>query len=396
MNIMGCRLINLQETLAGYLQTGVPFIAAKGSYLAQPLTGDDIGIYILIPKIAHLFNLSIERAITLFFSGVLLAPLFIGIIGFCFLYRNWAQRCISIVGLLLLARFAYAIGDVYLAFYACAISIIPWCLYIYSNRVGRAKLALLGAFTGFLVGCFHFIRAFSGFGPLLFCLIILVTGLYTKKEKILFLLVLFGAFTIPYFYFHHSYRQSVNYLETMGLKNNVEQKHVFWHQVYIGFGLINFKNEENISYDDAVAANKVKSIDNSIGYCSAQYEETLKNEVFKLIKSNWSFLLLTFFAKLGIMIYFLLKFANFGIFAAWIYRKPLIIDYAFLVALFWNSMFCFIAIPISEYALGFISCAVLWGIISINVALETIKKKSHVILNAIFANVYSLTKKERV
>lgn len=372
---MECRLINLQTTLAGYLKTGMPLIASDGEKTFQPLTGDDIGIYVLIPKIAKLFNIELATAINIFLSSLLIFPLLVGCIAFWLLYKNWLQRFVSIAALVLLTRFAYAVGDVYLASSAAAISIIPWSLYLKKSE--NSVLLIFGFLSGLLAGFLHYIRAYSSIAPLLFILIIVISRKdYQFTNKLLFILVLGLGFLVGASYFEYEYKRSVNYAtKQLGLSEAVANKHVFWHQVYIGLGLIHVKNRDEIRYDDSVASEKVKSLDASATYCSPEYENALKSEFFKLLKEQLLFIILTLFTKLGILFYFLIKFANVGIFAAFVHRKPLVIDFAFSCALCFSSIFCLVAIPLHEYALGFISCTTLWSIVSINYMLSALSLK---------------------
>jgi hypothetical protein len=363
---MGCRLLNLEAVYLGYLKTGIPLIAFDGEKCTQPITGDDIGIYILIPKLAKLFNLSLSSAINLFFLVLLFVPLIIGVIAFFLLYKNWLQRFVSLMGLLLLTRFAYAIGDVYLASSAAVICIIPWCLYMYQQKNLWAHLFVV--VSGIIAGFCHYVRAYSGVAPLIFVLVLV----FSKKNcsiwmKFVTVPLLLLGFSINSFYFKHEFNRSAKYAkEQLRLPHVIYDKHVFWHQMYIGLGLLNMKNHEDIRYDDSVASTKVKSLDENVLYCSNEYEKTLREEFFRLIFEQKTFLILTLFAKLGILFYFLIKFANVGLIAAIVCRKSIVIDLAFIGALFFNSLFCLAAIPLHEYALGFISCAALWGIVSIN------------------------------
>ncbi|HEX2978590.1 MAG TPA: hypothetical protein VHO47_05705 [Candidatus Babeliales bacterium] len=377
MNLMGTRLTHLAATMAGYLKTGIPLIEWDGSRLLLTNTGDDIGVYIIIPKLAYFFHLSLERAITIFFSSLLILPMIISIIFFCIAYKKISQRIVSISCVILLTRFAYAIGDVYLSFSAAALILIPWSLIICELKSLKWSI-FFGVFSGISVSFFHYIRSFSGVGALL-CIFTFMMGsrTHSKMSKAYFVLALAAGLFVPHLYFNAQYKKAKEYARAeLGESCSIESNHVFWHPLYLGFGFLNFKNSKNIRYDDAVGLQTALAVNPNVVYCSKEYEEILKNEVLLIAKNDWVFLILTLFAKLGILIFYLLKFANIGLLAAFVCRKPWSIDGGFFLALCWNSIFSLLAIPLHEYALGFISCATLWGIVSINNMLSALPRFS--------------------
>ena len=75
---------------------------------------------------------------------------------------------------------------------------------------------------------------------------------------------------------------------------------------------------------------------------------------------------MTFFAKIGILLMYLVIFANVGLVAAFFYPKPWQIECAFWGALATSSLFSILVLPTIEYSLGFIAFATLYGIVSIN------------------------------
>ena len=371
MNLMGSRLIHLIATMAGYQKTGVSLIEFDGNSILPSITGDDIGIYVLIPRIACFFSLAIEQTIALFFNSLLIVPALVALTFFCFLYKKCSQKFVALSGVLLLTLFSRAIGDVYLAYTASLLMIIPCTLYFFDRQKWDTIFVALCLYVGIVASFMQYIRAFSGGAALLFFLFFLfLEKNMTRMRKILCMCSFFIGLAIPRYYFESAYNTSVLYAQKVGVADKVgERKHALWHAVYVGFGLLHFKNHDEIAYDDSCAQKKVESIDPSIAYCSAAYDEILKNEVINLIKHQFVFVLLTLFAKLGVLIYFLLKFANIGLIAAFFYPKSWVIELAFFCGLIFNSLFVFIAMPIHEYALGFIACATLYGIVSINFAI---------------------------
>jgi hypothetical protein len=373
MNLMHTRLIHLGFNLAGYLKTGVPLIEFDGTRLLPSFTADDIGIYVLIPKIAALFNISLESAIDMFFYGLLFGSCVIGIIGVFYLYQSWFERFVGCTGLLLLTRFSVAVGDVYLAFSACCMSLLPWAFYYFYKKEKFTFCSLVYIFlAGFSISLCHYIRAYSGFAVFLTLCILVFFYDCSWQKKLVISFCFFLGIIPPVLYMKKMYHDAKTYVNHhMPEAVLGEDRHVFWHNVYIGFGFLDFMNPDDICYDDSCGMKKVASIDPTVTIEQTQkYESILKKEVFKLIRYHWKFVLMTIFAKLGILIFFMLKFANFGLLAAWFYRKTLILELAFLVGLLFNSLFPLLVMPMHEYTLGFICYATLYGIISINYALS--------------------------
>ncbi|OQA36384.1 MAG: hypothetical protein BWY54_00067 [Candidatus Dependentiae bacterium ADurb.Bin331] len=376
MNIMGCRFTHLLATMAGYQKTGISLIEWDGNQLLPTSCADDLGIYILLPKLATFFGLSIEQAISYFFYILLIVPAAIGIIGFCAVYKHIVQRFIAVFGVLLLTLFAKAVGDVYLCYSSSLLLILPFTVYFFENRKFDNLFLFFCLSIGFMVTTLQFIRSYSAIAPLIFFLILMLLDIQLSIiRKLIFIGTCAVGMMMPLFYFNAVQNESLRY----AIQNNLidtkqEKKHPLWHTLYVGFGLLHFKNEHQIAYDDSCAAKKVQSIDNSIAYCSAEYDAILKNEVINLFKYHFLFVLLTLFAKLGVLFYFLLKFANVGLIAALFYPKSWVIELGFFFALAFNSLFVFIAMPIHEYALGFIAAAALYGIVSINHALSKLKR----------------------
>ncbi len=373
MNLMASRYQHLLYTFEGFKRTGVSLIEYNGINFAPSFTGDDIGIYVLIPKLAQLLSISFDQAINLFFGGTLFISCFIGLVGVWFLYHSWTERLIGTVTLVLLTRFSWAVGDVYIAYASCSMVLIPWFLFCIHHRQPQRLITIFFFFAGIVIGFSHYIRAYSALGVLLFMLIVLMLNRdFSWYKKGVQLLLLIAGFAVPYAYFSKVYNNHVQYAQEYFPNVVIGQKnHVFWHSIYLGFGFLNFRNKDNIVYDDAYGFNKVAHIDNTVTLAQTdKYEQVLKQEVFKLIKEQTYFVIITLSAKIGVLLMYLIKFANVGLFAAWYYRKRFLYDCAWFVALALNAAFPLLVMPMHEYALGFISLAALYAMTSINVALE--------------------------
>ena len=66
---------------------------------------------------------------------------------------------------------------------------------------------------------------------------------------------------------------------------------------------------------------------------------------------------------------FLIKYANIGLLAAFLYPKNRRLELAFFAALLFQTSFGIMVLPNEWYLLGFISFATLYGVVSINEAI---------------------------
>lgn len=82
------------------------------------------------------------------------------------------------------------------------------------------------------------------------------------------------------------------------------------------------------------------------------------------------FILVTLIAKLRIVLFLLLCWSNGGLLAAAFYPKGWATESAFWSALIFSSLFGIVAIPQVQYLLGFMAFATLYGIVSMDYALE--------------------------
>ena len=114
---------------------------------------------------------------------------------------------------------------------------------------------------------------------------------------------------------------------------------------------------------------KVRSIAPKTTYLSQDYEDILRHEVFKLIQAHPLFTVQTMFAKLGVILFYLLLFGNVGLIAVALRKAEWPLQIAFGSAMIFNSLFGILATPDYRYLAGFISFATLWGIITFDEAI---------------------------
>lgn len=373
VRLMNGRIDVIDKMLHGYQHTGLSWIAKTDSYIGPWNGGDDMGIYYFIPKLAHALGLSVQGAIDIFFISMWGFALVLGFCGLMLICESWIGRGIATIGLAgsgwLLVRY----GDTYSVGAAFILVAVPWILWITKTKYYHITYCLF-AVMGVLSVCAHYIRGYSSFGVLLFaCIIVLCGRGITKRTKALligFLCAGIGIASLWFSYEFYRYRSYVRQHCAQSTEKNLDA-HVIWHAVYVGLGYLNWPvNKHGITYSDTCAADRAHALESHICNNSPAYEALLKQEVLNIVRTDFFFVLQTLFAKIGVLLLYLLLGANLGLLAAWFYRKPWYVDIAFAFGLASNAVYGLIAIPLREYLLGFIMFAVLYGVVSIDHALQ--------------------------
>jgi hypothetical protein len=374
VQLMSCRYESLTHCLMGYQKTGVHLIGFNGQELVPGFIADDFGLYYIIPKLVTSFGISLDTALPLFFYGLSGLSFLIGLTGFFFLYRLWLERLVAFTGLALLIYLNTRFRDVYQLYTVTALTCIPWILYFAQRKI-KLSFFIFSFLAGMFIGTAHYIRMHSGTAVLIFFCILVVT--YVKDswwKKVALMSCLFFGLSLAVLHFRSVFHAYTVCAEQHFPKESkqCQSHHQIWHSLYIGFGFLN--SPFGIQYDDSVAHKKVMAIDPTISvtdpYPSPASEKILRSELFSLFKRQPIFVIHTIFAKLGILLFYFLLFANFGVVASFFYPLPWQIRLAFLGALCFNSLFVILVMPFFYYMLGFFTCSTLFGIASINNALE--------------------------
>jgi len=371
MEVMPCQYQLLHEALSGYLKTGIPLVAYDGSVLKPAGVGDDIGIYYFIPKITYTLGISIDQCLKMFFVSIILVSLFLGIFGYFLLIKKPGTRWVGIVEVIVLACGSYFhLEGVYIILFSITIAIIPLFLYLSKGQRFSLSFAIFLLLSGLAIGVANYLRSHAGTGVLIFMVMILVFYVRIKwKQKLFLLMLLITTVLTSIIYFETLMNRRDVYLTNHDPSyKSAPRRHVLWHSAYIGFGFLN--NEYGIKYKDEVAMEKVCSIAPKTTYLSQDYEEILRHEVFKLIEAHPLFTVQTMFAKLGVILFYLLLFGNVGLIAVALRKIEWPLQIAFGSAMIFNSLFGIIATPDYRYLMGFISFATLWGIITFDEAIR--------------------------
>ena len=144
--------------------------------------------------------------------------------------------------------------------------------------------------------------------------------------------------------------------------------HVIWHAIYVGLAFI--PNPEVPQFNDAVASDKVRSIDPAVLYTSAKYELILRHEVFRIARHRPMLLIENLAAKTGIvalMALILLFPARRFLFAD---REAFWLDSAFVSAIGVSAMNVILVAPKPAYVLTFFCLTCLYSLVKVCGALS--------------------------
>jgi hypothetical protein len=367
--MMDSRYYSLHQTLIGIDKAKIPLIAHDGNKFIIPGGSDDQGIYLFIPALANFLNIPLDSAIVVFYFSWNLLALGLGILGCFLLFKPWLQRFISITALLLFSKIVFHHGYVYSFLASAVIATIPLFLYFIRTNKTSLGFGIFCIFAGAWLGASNILRGYAGMGPLIFIVSMLAYNFRDaiKKNIIVGLLILSGLL-ISTQYVNHLIEQRNDYLEINEPEFKKIASYPFWHSIYIGFGYL--QNRFGIEYRDSVASEKVRDLSPNAKYQSKEYNDLLRNEVLKLIKNHPGFVIQTIAAKFGTILIILIIFCNFGLLAAFYYPKSNSIDNSFIFGSIFQTSFGFLVLPEIWYLFGFIAFAVLYGILSINEALD--------------------------
>ena len=368
---MPYRHLELRYALAGYLRSKIPLVAFDGTKYFKAGYGDDPGMYYFVPRLAALLNLPLERAIDIFFGTILIVSFGSGAVGLMLVVRTWPLRLWALFGLGLLLWFSFRKGDIYTALSVPTVAIVPWLLFL---RRKHSRSPMIGVFlfgAGLCAGLANQIRGQAATGVVIFAAILVAFELKRGWGPKLALLAALAAGLIMsagYFDLLLARRDAFLAGSQPGYTQTVD-RHSIWHTLYIGLGYVK-DNPYVPGYRDEVALQAVYSISPSTIPLSPEYENILRNETLHIAREHPLFIVETLAAKLRIIVFLLICWANLGLLAAALYPKGWAMESAFWAALGFNSLFGLIAIPQIQYLLGFMALAMIYGIVSLNRALS--------------------------
>lgn len=375
------RYDDIHKVVAGFKQTGIPLVMADGTTALPYDTqgADDIGIYLFIPKLARLFNLTADQAIILFFYGIFATALFFAIVGFFLLYKTIWQRLIALCGTISTFMVAFTVNDVYIISHLLAFCCIPLFIYYCQKNNSSYSMMLLLFLMGIMAGFSNYLRAHAGWGVLLFVMTVLMFYQCTRFKRIVCFIALLLGMSSATGYIYYNYYQYHQYAQHHFDHYPVTTpRHTFWHTLYVGLGFA--APLSTIRWDDGCGYDKARELDPSITD-PHEYdltEKALRGECLRLFFTKPFFVLAAIAAKVGVLPVLLLKYAHLFFIALLLFfyfgtRNTMnCFDGAFLLQILFNSFYPLVAVPYVQYMVGMISAVVLYGIFIINRDLLTL------------------------
>jgi len=367
--IMPCRLQGYQATLDGYLKTNKLLISYNDScnngenILIPSGISDHIGSFVYIPFISFNFEIDIELAKNIFFIGYGLICLFLSLFFFNKIKFNVLAKLYGNFSIFVLFFLNIFISDTYSFYGLTSLGLIPVCYIFFKNNLITQYfyLILFSFFSGLLVAFSETVRGQSG----LFMVLSIITYYLASERKqtslkfisililivpLIFSKVIFHNFTEKrnLFFFENS-----EILEELNSRD-IPVKHVraMWHNAYYNLGFLSYEKEDFPKNTDTFSVKKAKQINPNIIPFTKEYENLLMQEYFKFIKQYPLYFLKISFAKLGVILMYLIIFINLGLYFLFKNKLNKIILFFFFPGIILNSLLGIAAEPHYSYLLG--------------------------------------------
>lgn len=372
ISVMPYRHLELRYALVGYQRSKIPLVAFDGTKYFKAGYGDDPGMYYFLPRLAAFLNVSLERSIDLFFGTILILSFAVGAIGLMLFIRRWPLKLWTLFGLCLLLWFTFRKGDIYTALSVPVVAVVPWLLYLRRKHSATATMAAFLFGAGLLAGFANQVRGQAATGLMIFAVILVAFELNRGwGAKLALLATLAAGFVVSAVYFDSLLARRDAFLAASqpGYTQTVD-RHSVWHSLYMGLGYLKDNPYVPGGYRDEAALQAVYSISPTTIPLSPEYVSILRGETLRIAREHPMFIAATLLAKLRIILFLLLCWANFGLLATAFYPKGWAMESAFWAALGFNALFGLIAVPQVQYLLGFIAFAMIYGIASLEFAFE--------------------------
>jgi hypothetical protein len=361
LRLMTSRYVQMVQAARGYDCSGTVTVAFNGHNYMQAGRNDDPGIMELVPTVSRLIGMSLETTYDVIVFVVAFLGILIGYAGFWRLYPNQKLRWAGVAVFLCLGLAEIRVADVYMFQISPLIAGIPWVL----NYGLRSETFALNVSAVLLAICCS-LCSLVRIGTTAICMSFLITMFIARSriQKPFLPLLLIILACVPSTLLKRSLidRRDAK-LATFNERATAEDTHPTWHSIYIGLGFV--PNSEVPGYNDAVAAEKVKSLDPTVAYTSAQYEAILRREVFRITTQKPMLLIENLLAKVGIVILLalvLLYPSRRLIFAE---RAVFWMDAAFGVSIGVSAINAIVAVPRLSYLLTFLCLTFLYSAIKL-------------------------------
>jgi len=321
--------------------------------------------------LASFFHLDLAGGFDLFIGGMSIICSSIGLLGLLLVLKGGWLKAWAVFEVLLLAMLSLRIGDVYVVQYAIVILTVPWILYFSRKWQSGLQFPFFLA-VGVALGIANFVRAQAGITVVLFSLPLLAFyGKTSGKRRVLLLASLFAGMAATTLYFRHAFVVRDAYIQShqSDYLSPAPHQHPLWHSVYIGLGFVSNPYVPG-GYCDQVGLNRVQSVSPTTSFFSPEYNRILGQQVYEVAKSHPYVVLVNLAAKMGILQIIALLTGNIGLLAAIWYRKPFSLEAAFWGAIGFGAVPGLLVMPNTKYVLGGVAVLALYGLVSIDYALQ--------------------------
>ena len=382
--ILPCRYDALEATIDGFERTGVPLVAynscglsAEGNIdgLGPAGYSDDIGSYYFIPKIVEIFGVSLDTAIQLLYSGSLFLAFIAGAIGSWLYCETKSGKAISLIVLAFLSLIIAGIGDIYTYSASIPLALIPLWLYL-QKQGGPNHIVLYFFLAGLVIAFGHLIRVQSGMPTLVFLCVSLLffSSQYSKKIKAFSVIVFIAAASLVVLGFDIVLQQRIDFLTDIGSTVELSDRRYQWHVIYKSLGYLSntfgYANWPGHEPSDVYASFKAHSVNPSVIHASAEYENILRLETFKFIREHPIFFMHTIFAKFGVLLMYILFFANIGLLLTIYYSRGIAFNLLFSIGIGLNMFSGLLTLPHYQYLMGLFVFCTLFNLYIIDYAIK--------------------------
>lgn len=370
--IQGSRYAHLLEAVEGMSRSGKDLVAFNGHAFVAAGSRDDLGLYWLIPRLVKWLPLSVTSAIEVWFWTLFVGSVLFALLGIGKLFQRLRERVVAYIFLGSFAVFLITtrqlIDDIYLISALVSLALIPWGLWFWKTSQSRRRWMYFALISGMVVSVANILRSQAGIPTLTLIGMLLWLQRERWKQKVILTMVFILGVIIPLVPLRQALVARDDFLKKQERTyQSSPARHIVWHTAYIGFGFLS--NPYGIEYNDEVALKKVASIDTKVPYLSYDYERILKRETLTLIRAQPFFAFTTWTAKGGVILSYVIIFANLGLIAWWFRVKDWRMEIAFFAAILASTLTGFVAVPWFGYLLGLMSVAMWYGVYSINSAI---------------------------
>ncbi len=364
--LMTSRYVAIVQAARGYNCTGTTTVAFNGYKYVQAGITDDPGLAQLIPTVSLFTGMSLADAFDLTVLSVIFLGILTGYAGFWRLFPDKKVRWVGALVFLCLGLAEAKVADVYIFQISPLLAGIPWVLHFSLTRKSIA-LTVSAALLAFSCSWCSLVRT----GTTLICMVFLITlfiGRYRVRKAFLPLLLIFLACVPCILIERHLIARRDSVLASHGEPAPMVNSHPLWHSIYIGLAFV--PNSQVPEYNDAVAMDKVRSIDPAAAYTSDKYELILRHEVLNIARHRPALLIENLAAKTGIMVFLALILLFPSRRLLFSDSEVLWMDAAFVMAMGLSAMNVILVIPKPPYLLTFVCLTFLYSSLKVCRALS--------------------------